>query len=271
MANVPKETNNGNGNGTEYRNCWPDEHESTELFCRRAEAREKWHSWRWRARLRTVGKHGGRSEMKVVLCLHGVKFTKSCRLQCKQFTVNTWDHNLLPYVLAHYVGVNSFAPKMEQVNQVKSEYLEDIVHHTVEIQADDAECWPPALRQMFCIDAPANVENVDNFIKCCGGMPTIETIFSKPKERMQFKFRPDDPNSVPLFSGRKASTDLAVKVRRKKKPDGTYSYNFATFGVIDTTFHFDDKICDLQLLPTSRFNVVVIWIDECLTWLKYSL
>lgn len=188
----------------------------------------------------------------------GVLFTRcKAAVYTAHFTVNTRDR-LLQLPINTLASIPLHQSRMEQVNHVKSEYLEGIVHHTVEIQADDAECWPPALRQMFCIDAPANVDNVDNFIKCCGGMPTIETIFSKPKERMQFKFRPDDPNSVPLFSGRKASTDLAVKVRRKKKPDGTYSYNFATFGVIDTTFHFDDKICDLQLLPTSRFEAVVI-------------
>lgn len=109
-----------------------------------------------------------------------------------------------------------------------------------------------SLKQMFCIEAPAKVENVDNFIKCCGGLRNIESTLFTSKERMQFKFRPEDPNSVPLFSGRKSSTDLVVKVRRKKKPDGTHDYKFETVGVIDTTFHFEDKICDLQLLPTSR-------------------
>lgn len=109
-----------------------------------------------------------------------------------------------------------------------------------------------SLNQMFCIEAPAKVENLNNFVRCCGGIRSLESILFTPKSRLQFKFRPDDPNSVPLFSGRKSSTDLVVKVRRKKKPDGTHDYKFETVGVIDTTFHFEDKICDLQLLPTSR-------------------
>lgn len=108
-----------------------------------------------------------------------------------------------------------------------------------------------SLNQMFCIEAPAKVENLNNFVRCCGGIRSLESILFTPKSRLQFKFRPDDPNSVPLFSGRKSSTDLVVKVRRKKKPDGTHDYKFETVGVIDTTFHFEDKICDLQLLPTS--------------------
>ncbi|KAI2807345.1 hypothetical protein RDWZM_006046 [Blomia tropicalis] len=111
---------------------------------------------------------------------------------------------------------------------------------------------PRETKQMFCIDAPANVENIDNFIKCCGGLQTIQNTFQTPKERIQFKFRPEDSNTIPLFSGRKTSTDLAVKVRRKKKTDGSFDYTFETYGIIDTTFHFEDKICDLQLLPTQN-------------------
>lgn len=108
------------------------------------------------------------------------------------------------------------------------------------------------LKKMFSVEAPGIVENVDNFIKCCGGLKNIESTFKNSKQRLKFKFRPEDSNSIPLFSERKPTTDLAVKVRRKKKPDGSYDYKFETYGLIETVFHFDDTLCDMQLLPTSK-------------------
>lgn len=139
---------------------------------------------------------------------------------------------------------------MEEEITIKSEIPDQPMEE--EVATTESVSKAP-VRQMFCIAAPANVENVENFLKCCGGLNHIQSTFNTPKERLQFKFRPEDPNAIPLFSGRKSSNDLAVKVRRKKKSDGTYDYKFETYGIIDTTFHFDDSICDLQMLPTPRF------------------
>lgn len=109
------------------------------------------------------------------------------------------------------------------------------------------------LQQMFVIDSPAKVINLQNFYKCCGGLNQIGQTFKNERERLRFRFRPDDPNSIPLFSDRKQSRDLVLKVRRKRQPDGTFSdYQFEPFGIINTTFHFENSICDMQLLPTSR-------------------
>ncbi|KAH9416980.1 General transcription factor 3C polypeptide 5 [Dermatophagoides pteronyssinus] len=108
------------------------------------------------------------------------------------------------------------------------------------------------LQQMFVIDSPAKVINLQNFYKCCGGLNQIGQTFKNERERLRFRFRPDDPNSIPLFSDRKQSRDLVLKVRRKRQPDGTFSdYQFEPFGIINTTFHFENSICDMQLLPTS--------------------
>lgn len=117
------------------------------------------------------------------------------------------------------------------------------------------------LKKLFAIDAPCCVGNIDNFIKCCGGMKNIESTFKNSRQRLKFKFRPDDANSTPMFSERKTTTDLAVKVRRKRKPDGSFDYQFETYGLVETVFHFDDTICDMQLLPTSEYVKVLIEIN----------
>lgn len=119
-------------------------------------------------------------------------------------------------------------------------------------QNDSAINTPSGLKSMIAIDAPGVVKNVNNFFKCCGGIKQIEQIFGTENERLQFRFRPEDQTSIPLFSERKTTVDLAVKVKRKRQPDGTFGqYEFEPFGVIDTTFHFENTIGDVQVLPTS--------------------
>lgn len=108
------------------------------------------------------------------------------------------------------------------------------------------------LKSMIAIDAPAVVKNINNFFKCCGGIKQIEQIFRSENERLQFRFRPEDQTSIPLFSERKTTVDLAVKVKRKRQPDGTFGeYQFEPIGIVDTTFHFDNTISDVQVLPAS--------------------
>ncbi|OTF69395.1 general transcription factor 3C polypeptide 5-like protein, partial [Euroglyphus maynei] len=75
------------------------------------------------------------------------------------------------------------------------------------------------LQQMFVIDSPARVVSLQNFYKCCGGLNQIGQTFKNERERLRFRFRPDDPNSIPLFSDRKQCKDLVLKVRRKRQPD----------------------------------------------------
>ena len=107
------------------------------------------------------------------------------------------------------------------------------------------------VKHHLAIIAPSVVENLDEFIKCCGGKASIQKYFKLPRERLRFKFRPKDLNTCPLYSNRRNATDLAVKIKKKRKMDGSYDYSIETIGVIDVLFDFDGLICDFQLLPAK--------------------
>lgn len=106
---------------------------------------------------------------------------------------------------------------------------------------------------MFVVQAPGKVEDKRTFHRACGGRHTLYSTYVNSRDRLQFKFRPEDLNSIALLSERATCSDLCVKVTRTKKTDGSgFDYKFQTIGQINTYFHFNNTLCDMQLLPDEE-------------------
>lgn len=106
---------------------------------------------------------------------------------------------------------------------------------------------------MFVVQAPGKVEDKRAFHRACGGRQVLYSTYVNPRDRLQFRFRPEDLNSIALLSERTACSDLCVKVTKTRKADGSgFDYKFQTIGTIDTCFHFKNTICDMQLLPDEE-------------------
>ena len=106
---------------------------------------------------------------------------------------------------------------------------------------------PLPSRSIVNVEYPAFVRNVDACLETLGAHTGDLSKTLKRKARtMQLNFRPDDPSSRAIAGSKVSTTNLLVRVRRRKRPKGAPHDEAASeptvatiVGTVDTTYRFE--------------------------------
>ncbi|KAL5012603.1 hypothetical protein ScPMuIL_011154 [Solemya velum] len=101
------------------------------------------------------------------------------------------------------------------------------------------------------VEFPGVVQNVEKALQTLGGIDTISKTYSTATKRLPLTWRPDDQYAKPAFGDRTNTTNLLMKVQRKKSLDGTYKYRVEVVGVVDISYQFK-AMADFQFLPMQK-------------------
>lgn len=107
-------------------------------------------------------------------------------------------------------------------------------------------------RTFECIYYPAKVENVEKAIQTLGGKNHLSEIMYTITEKLELRFRPDDPYCKPTSGERSPCTGLLLKVKivKKRKKSGNQTVDIVpqVLGKVTSWFQFKN-MCDFQYLP----------------------
>ncbi|PRP82724.1 general transcription factor 3C polypeptide 5-like [Planoprotostelium fungivorum] len=104
-------------------------------------------------------------------------------------------------------------------------------------------------RSLTAIEYPGIVKNVDKAIETLGGTRQLSAILNQPEDLPRLHFRPSDPFCHPIFSDKKKTSNMLVKMSRKKAKDGgePSEWKAEVIGVIRDTHRFRG-MADFQYL-----------------------
>ena len=149
------------------------------------------------------------------------------------------------------------------VNANKAEDFRDTVHIEANVElicclvvsvtviAMTAECKVKSMKRLVCVEYPGIVNNVNQMLTTLNGISAVEHTFNNANDRLELKFRPEDPYSHPTYGDRVSINSLFVKFIRRKKKDGSIEFETKLIGVVDTCYRFK-SMADFQYLPMTR-------------------
>ncbi|PIK42469.1 hypothetical protein BSL78_20675 [Apostichopus japonicus] len=132
-----------------------------------------------------------------------------------------------------------------------------------ERQEADSFLIPVPEKNLTCVEYPGKVLNVDRALQTLGGKENISHTILQSGRRLALNFRPGDSFCKPLYGSKYSTTNMLLKVTRKKSPAGssvkttdqttatnnsTDEYSCEMIGTVDTTFKFEG-MSDFQYLP----------------------
>ncbi|CAH1786889.1 unnamed protein product [Owenia fusiformis] len=105
-------------------------------------------------------------------------------------------------------------------------------------------------KKYFCVEYPALVQNEAKAITSLRGIDIISKTYANPSKRLELYHRPQDLYCKPAVADRTSTTNLLLKVKRKKtkRPDGKDEIETKLEGIVDVTYKFRG-IADFQYLP----------------------
>uniref|UniRef100_T1J199 General transcription factor 3C polypeptide 5 n=1 Tax=Strigamia maritima TaxID=126957 RepID=T1J199_STRMM len=106
-------------------------------------------------------------------------------------------------------------------------------------------------RKFVAIEHPTIVGDANKLLNTLGGIDKISSTYANPSHRLELYFRPKDPYCKPVFGDRQNTTNLLLKVKRKKASDGKVELTSEILGVVGTTYKFQSMV-DFQILPMER-------------------
>ncbi|CAJ0640031.1 3668_t:CDS:2 [Entrophospora sp. SA101] len=84
------------------------------------------------------------------------------------------------------------------------------------INYEKAKCIPlPTQQQFFSVEYPGYVKNIDRVLKTLGGQKGLKKAINE--DMMELWFRPDDPFSHPINGNVIPTSNLLLKVTRRKR------------------------------------------------------
>ncbi|CAJ0640028.1 3656_t:CDS:2 [Entrophospora sp. SA101] len=91
------------------------------------------------------------------------------------------------------------------------------------INYEKAKCIPlPTQQQFFSVEYPGYVKNIDRVLKTLGGQKGLKKAINE--DMMELWFRPDDPFSHPINGNVIPTSNLLLKVTRRKRRIADYQY-----------------------------------------------
>lgn len=135
-----------------------------------------------------------------------------------------------------------------------------------DLNADKAEAdsflIPIPEKKLTCIEYPGRVVNVERALETLGGNETLSHTILQSGQRLALRFRPRDDFCRPLYASKYSTTNMLLKVTRKKKnashsgesvqsksaDEPATEYACEMIGTVDNTFKFEG-MCDFQYLP----------------------
>lgn len=107
-------------------------------------------------------------------------------------------------------------------------------------------------RKLICIEYPGIVNNLSKALNTLGGLDDINTRYSDSNQRLELRWRPEDPYCKSSYGDSSATNNLLLsfKKRRKKRADGTFEYEHKVeiIGTVKVTYRFQGMV-DFQYLP----------------------
>lgn len=98
-------------------------------------------------------------------------------------------------------------------------------------------------KRLIGVEYPGLVQNPSRMIETLGGEEAISKVFSRPTRRLPMTFRPEDPYSKIVCGDPQPSTNLLLRVRRRKKKSTSgessgegFEYKQEVLGVVDKTY-----------------------------------
>ncbi|XP_074655257.1 general transcription factor 3C polypeptide 5-like isoform X2 [Tubulanus polymorphus] len=107
---------------------------------------------------------------------------------------------------------------------------------------------PIEQKRYMNIEYPGIVKNVDKVLETLGGETAVSKTYRSPSQRMELKWRPKDVYCNSCWAERNPSTNLLMKVKRKKKANGEYEYTAVICGTLNVTYRYQD----FQYMPMTR-------------------
>ncbi|KAI5744122.1 hypothetical protein M8J77_025875 [Diaphorina citri] len=128
------------------------------------------------------------------------------------------------------------------------------IHLLVPLEMDTVDEQHNFKKNFECIYYPAIVQNDDRAIQSLGGLHQISEVINDSSQRLELKFRPDDPYCRPACSEKVSCRGLVVKMKvikkRKKSGKETLEIIPQVMGKVSSCYRFRG-MCDYQFLPTS--------------------
>lgn len=107
-------------------------------------------------------------------------------------------------------------------------------------------------RKMVCISYPGIVNNLSKALDTLGGLDDINTRYSDSNQRLELRWRPEDPYCKSSYGDSSATNNLLLrfKKRKRKRADGTieYEHKVEIIGTVKVTYRFQGMV-DFQYLP----------------------
>lgn len=94
------------------------------------------------------------------------------------------------------------------------------------------------------IEYPGYVENVQTMLQTLGGEEAITQTNNGNPTRLELSFRPGDPYCHPMCGDRFPTSNLLLRVRKKRRKRNTagteeVKYEQEILGIVDTTFRYE--------------------------------
>lgn len=106
-----------------------------------------------------------------------------------------------------------------------------------------------------CIYYPARVQNVSKAVLTLGGRYHMSEVLNQINQKLELKFRPDDPYCKATSGVRSQCTGFVVKVKiiKKRKKSGKQTMEIVpqVLGTVSSWFQFRN-LCDYQYLPVKQ-------------------
>ncbi|XP_013788268.1 general transcription factor 3C polypeptide 5-like [Limulus polyphemus] len=114
-------------------------------------------------------------------------------------------------------------------------------------------------KKLIGVEYPGIVKNVEKMLYSLGGEKSLSKVYSEPSRRLELRYRPNDIYCKCGHGDRFNTTNLLMKVVRKKvkravdenslsESSDCYTYRVDIIGIVDTTYRFKGMM-DFQYLP----------------------
>lgn len=107
--------------------------------------------------------------------------------------------------------------------------------------------------KLVCVEYPGFVKNVDKMLDSIGGEQGLSKTYADSSKRLELRYRPKDPYCHPVCGNRFSSTNLLIRVcrRRRKGSNEEGHMSIEVLGLIETTYKFQG-MADFQYLATHN-------------------
>ena len=99
---------------------------------------------------------------------------------------------------------------------------------------NEEEKFAPTLEipetRLTLVEFPGNVKNIDKALDMIGSPSSVQKIVSDETKYLELRYRPEDPDCHPLFGDKYQTSDLVVKVTKKKG-----KLNYEILGIANNT------------------------------------